>query len=293
MLPVYKKPDKPGDFTYKRMYQRPKQRLTADAKDKLQARFYPEGGHLLKGTECRVAFELTSQEGEAVNLSGTLLSGDRLVGGIATSHMGRGVLTAVPGDERMVTRFTWHDKEYTFRLPEAEDRGVALAMKDGVADLSAVRLPTDRQYGLSILCRGVLKHFEEIRWDSLGHYTFRLPQLPTGVNDLTVFDDRGNILADRLFFVNNHDYDLYTASVSGRKLTYAPYEKVVLDIDCRDVHTSSLLSVAVRDRQTDEPTYNDGDIMTDLLLSSELKGFVARPITSRPTTASTGRLLIC
>lgn len=37
------------------------------------------------------------------------------------------------------------------------------------------------------------------------------------------------------------------------------------------------MSVAVRDARTDEPTYDDGGIMTDMLLGSELKGFVANP----------------
>ena len=36
-------------------------------------------------------------------------------------------------------------------------------------------------------------------------------------------------------------------------------------------------SLAVRDTGTDEPTYNNGNLMTDLLLSSELRGFIAYP----------------
>ena len=31
--------------------------------------------------------------------------------------------------------------------------------------------------------------------------------LPTGVNQITVFNGEGRIYADRLFFVNHHDYD--------------------------------------------------------------------------------------
>ena len=105
-----------------------------------------------------------------------------------------------------------------------------------------------------------------------------MPPLPTGVNDLTVFDTYGHILADRLFFVNNHDYDGFEAEVdSGMKNTFEPYEKIDLGVKCHHVSEPTWVSVAVRDQQTDEPTYNDGDIMTDLLLSSELKGFVAHP----------------
>ena len=35
--------------------------------------------------------------------------------------------------------------------------------------------------------------------------------------------------------------------------------------------------MAVRDTQTDDPAYDDGNMMTEMLLSSELKGFVPMP----------------
>ncbi len=48
-------------------------------------------------------------------------------------------------------------------------------------------------------------------------------RLPTGVNQLTVFDGEGRIYADRLFFVNHHDYDArnwpFPASASPMNLS--------------------------------------------------------------------------
>ena len=53
----------------------------------------------------------------------------------------------------------------------------------------------------------------------------------------------------------------------------------------------SSLSLAVRDRETEEDTYDNGTILTEMLLASEIKGLWKIPvIISNPMTASTARL---
>lgn len=278
VLPIYKKPDEKGDFTYKRMYNRPKQRVVPAEKDKLIATFYPEGGHLIKGIENRIAFELTSQEGENINLTGSIIKDDKTIAKIKTTHNGKGVFAIIPDDERIQVKFHYLNKDYQFKLPKSENTGATVKIENGKAIFTTRQLPQDQQYGVSILCRGVLKYFTQVSFNQQGIYTLTLPNLPTGVNDITLFDNNGQILADRLFFVNNHDYDGYVAKVdSGMKITFDPYEAITLGIQCEQVDTVSTISVSVRDKQTDEPSYDDGNIMTDLLLSSELKGFIANP----------------
>lgn len=278
VLPIYSKPDEAGDYTYKRMASRPKQRIAKQAKEKLQAAFYPEGGHLVRGVPCRVAFELTSQEGEAVNLKGRITDGEQTVAETATRHMGRGSFTVTPGDKRLKASFTWHGKDYTFDLPKAEDTGATLRLEGGKATFQVKGLADGTPLGVSILCRGTLQAFEELT-PTGGKFTMALPEtLPTGVNDITLFTADGRILADRLFFVNHHDRDaLDISSTASDRTTYEPYQPVSLDVQCEGAVSPTLLSVAVRDTRTDEPTYDDGDIMTDLLLGSELRGFVAKP----------------
>lgn len=277
VFPVYAAPEEPGDFTYKRIYTRPKQRITKQKKQSLEAEFFPEGGNLIKGVPCSVAFELTDQLGQAVKLSGVVKAGDQEVASISTTYMGRGQFTVTPTDKRLEAYFTYGDKEYSFKLPKAEDEGVALIMEGtNIVNLSSVNLPTDRKYGLSVLCRGVLQHFQELTFDASGKARIELPSLPTGVNDITVFDTYGQVLADRLVFVNNHDYGDNVVNIeSGKKVNYAPYEHISLGLKCEGVSQPTLMSISVRDTRTDDPSYDTGDMMTDLLLGSELKGFVA------------------
>lgn len=273
VVPVYSKPDRPGDFSYKRMYQRPKQSAIKAAPEKLNAVFFPEGGRLVKGLTSRVAFELTDQDGRAVDASGQLGNAE-----VKTDYMGRGVFTLTPGDKPQALSVTWHGKTYTFNLPGADDNGAVMHLADGRIDIATRNHAPGTRYGVSILCRGVLKHFEEVEPDAGGKVTIPVPPLPTGVNDVTLFDENGRILADRLFFVNNHDYDggVLKTDVPATT-TYKPYEKVSLHLTGDSLDRQTLVSVAVRDTRTDEPSYADGNIMTDMLLGGELKGFVAHP----------------
>ncbi len=279
VLPVYSKPETAGDYADRRMYQRPKTRIAKPKKDRLTVTFYPEGGNLVRGVENRVAFDIVDQLGEAQNIEGRLSTADDKSIELRPDYMGRGSFILTPGDKRAEASFTWKGKEYTFDLPKAEKEGVAIRLDDGQLTLTTRQLPV-RELGLSVLCRGALKHFQRLQVTDSQTQTIMLPidSLPTGVNELTIFDENGRIFADRLFFVNHHEQDanLITAPVEKTK-TYEPYEKIELPVQCAGITEPTLFSLSIRDRNTEEPTYDNGDLMTDLLLSSELRGFIAYP----------------
>ena len=280
VLPVYSKPDSAGDYDARRMYQRPKTRIPRQKKDDLQVTFYPEGGHLIQGVENSVAFEVTDQHGEAINIKGTVKADGMTDLPIKTEYMGRGSFLVTPGTKRLKAHFTFRGQNYTVSLPKAEESGAALRLDGDRLTIIAHGLPQDKEYGLSILCRGSLKHFDKLPALSTGPSTIVLPtsQLPTGINDLTLFDSDGHILADRLFFVNHHEMDsAVIASPIVPNHTYAPYEHIEVPLTLPSVSGPTIFSLAIHDTNTDEPTYDDGNLMTSLLLSSELKGFIARP----------------
>lgn len=277
VVPVYERPEEEGDYNIKYIVKRPKQRLDEKPKTQLNVGFYPEGGHLIAGTECTVAFDVTNELGRQIDIEGRV--GEMAV---KTQDMGRGKCTIkVPAEGRLKAHFTYQDRDWTFDLPKIEQRGCALRLtqEQGTASchLQLVGMPATSQYGAAVLCRGRLCWFQTIQPDAHGKAFFRIEQadLPTGVNDLVVFDNEGHRLADRLFFVNNHDYDEETVRVTGQQDEYEPYEKVSLSFHAPD--DASLLSIAVRDNADDEYTYDTGNILTDLLLSGDLKGFVAYP----------------
>ena len=271
VIPVYEKPYQAGDYSLKDMRPRPRQRALPVAKPRLNVTFYPEGGNRIIGTTQRIAFEVTNELGEAVNLTGT-------VGGqtIAADHMGRGVFTLSGDtpDEKAV--FSYKGKTYSFDLPMSGNKGVALSLAQGMAQVKAIGLNVS-SLTAAVLCRGELKDYRSLTLDGTGSASWQLDfgKLPTGVCNLVVMNTQGQMLADRLFFVNHHEKTARRIRIEGLKKEYAPYEAVNLKITPpEDVKTMSL---AVRDNGEDCPTYDTGNILTDLLLSSDLKGFVANP----------------
>ena len=268
VIPIYSKPKEEGDYNDKYMYSRPKQEITKPKKDKLSVTFFPEGGNLIDGVKSRVAFEVLDQNGQAVDIEGRLTNGTI----ISTSYMGRGVFDYQPNNNQKAS-FTWKGKDYNFSLPRSIGSGITLSYQreKNVVNLhSSPGFNTD-QLAFAVMCRGKLYHFERCR---AGESTISLPALPTGVNELMIVDVNHQIHASRLIFVNNHDMEKKLSVSTGGKIDYMPYEP----IDVYVTGCEGVFSLSVRDTRTDEATYDTGNMLTDMLLASDLKGFIANPI---------------
>ncbi len=303
VFPVYDKPGEAGDFV-KGMTLRPMRRYYKTPKKKkpeVDLRFYPEGGNLVAGTACRVALELNGEDGQ--HLGGMELSVRDKDGKVAavcrTDERGRTTfrLPDVSEDADYRATFTYKGYGYEEELPEVEKEGCALAVTVGDSVVEAVvqAVGVDGPVALHVMSGGVSRFYRTLPVSLLssggvdvadgaasGCRTCRmaipLDSLPTGVNQLTVFDGKGRIYADRLFFVNHHDYDAPRLAVSGICQSYEPFDSITLHLQLADPADSlSSLSLAVRDRETEEDTYDNGTILTEMLLASEIKGFVENP----------------
>ncbi len=274
VIPVYQKPRETGDYVERYMAHRPKTRVLKD-KEFLTMSFYPEGGQLIEGVSCNLAFELMDNHGERFDLEGTLSDGSK----IKTQRLGMGQVMITPTAAPLKATFAWKGKDYTFTLPKAQQQGVALkydAEKKTVS-LSAKGV-TPAAY--AVLCRGRLMTFQRL---SSNKIQLQQADLQTGVNELIIYDDNAQPLASRLFFVNNGDYGKplnVTLSAAGAeigaKTTVDAYAPIDVKVEAGEQHPATI-SLAIRDAQTDERGYDNGNIMTDMLLSSELKGFIAYP----------------
>ena len=109
VFPVYDKPKVEGDF-YKDMTFRPLRRYFSSAPPppELRLSLFPEGGNLVAGVPCRMAFEAATSEGEV--REGTLVlrtrneqlrikndNGEEVMS-VRTEHRGRGTFTFTPDD---------------------------------------------------------------------------------------------------------------------------------------------------------------------------------------------------
>lgn len=277
VLPVYQKPTEAGNYMDRYMAHRPKTRVFKD-KEFITMTFYPEGGELIEGVPCNVAFELKDNHGECLDIEGTLSDGKK----IKPQRMGMGQVTVTPGATPLKATFNWKGKDYTFTLPKASKQGVTLSYNP--ADKTAlITAKGVKPAAYAVLCRGSLMDFERL---SSNKIQLQTSALTTGVSELVIYDDNAQPLASRLFFVNKHDLGktvdvtlTYKGAPVDRKTTIEPYAPldVAVSVPVADAEWKGAFSLAVRDAQTDERGYNTGNIMTDMLLSSDLKGFIAYP----------------
>ncbi|MCK4830777.1 hypothetical protein KA005_84475, partial [bacterium] len=103
--------------------------------------------------------------------------------------------------------------------------------------------------------------------------------LPAGIAQLTLFNAEGNPECERLIFINHHN-DLQV-KIETDKNTYNPRERVLLDISVSDFYGNPVagnFSLAVTDagQVVSVEKYSD-NILTNLLLTSELKGNIEQP----------------
>ena len=282
VFPVYDQPQEPGTFP-RDVTLRGKRRYFRRDKDKrrLTLSLFPEGGGLVTGLPCRVAFEAAWSDGEWVQ--GWLHYGQdsaRVV------NRGRGTFTLTPtgGKAGKVTFVADDGTMAKADLPKADTLGVVLAMEQGGKGWRAhVRhtgnLP-ESALAMTLMHEGRLVAFrrmDELTQEGDGRVMALGDSLLTasGVYQLTVFDHLGRVYADRLFFARNSSDLQPTLSVSGLRREYAPYEPVSLGV--RSTRGGGSVSLTVRDDNTRDFLYDSGSILTEMLLASEIRGFVPQP----------------
>lgn len=262
VLPIFSKPKQKGNYDGKYMYGRPKQEVEFVEKPKLKVRFYPEGGTLLEGVQNRVAFDICDNDGQALQISGSLDDGTKL----QPAYMGRGTFLVTPNGQKAT--FRWNDKEWTFKLPKSQAEGVALVLDKGKAKWASRGVSVA---AYAVMCRGKLYLFERTSSTSA---SLAMDKLPSGVNELMLLDADAKVLASRLFFVN-HDDKVKNVSVKTDKMEYKPFEPISLEV--KGAEPKMPFAISVRDARTDDTSFDDGNMMTEMLLCSDLKGFVASP----------------
>ena len=291
VFPIFNKPQKAGDYSkpnideHSHLTRLPDNRVeTLDdmtekivSNRKMSVRFYPEGGHLVCGIMNRVAYDVTGTDGMPMDTEGLLLSGEDTVGVVKTIREGRGWFYCRPeaGKPLALLLNSKSSKPLEFPLPEAEQSGIALqASTDDTANvritLNASADFQDKPLGVVLTHNGGVKAFQSISMAEEGmQLNFAVSELPDGVNRLSILSAEGDVLADRLFFVYPKSNAAITLSSDIGRLR--PYGKVAMTATTLPETTFSL---SVRDAAT-EINGSNGNCMTWLLLSSDLKGYIS------------------
>ena len=292
-FPVYMRPEKAGEYKremefypYHTLLALPKETNEEYREDDLKLSFYPEGGHMIAGVKNVVALEVVDQWGKKQKIEGYVTKGktERVVA-FNTDHRGRGTFSIVPQDgETYMAHVSYKGKDYRFKLPQMTKAGVALHLLPpiGNGDVSVELRPSKNQetelLAMGVQCRGAFLYLDTITVRKGVVSVIQIPHktLRTGVHQFTLFNARGEILADRLFFVSPSKLQP-TLKIANLPDSVKPFQEVTLNMQTlngSNWFTKGHFSIAITDGDERDTSYDTRDIRSELLLASDLKGFI-------------------
>lgn len=253
--------------------------------------FFPEGGDLIAGIEKKVAFKAVGTDGLGLKVQGEVVDGS---GNVVTSfvdlHAGMGSFLLLPQEGvQYRARLTFENgQQRTVDLPEVRPEGVALVyMNENEARIQMgimtnkkfLEKHSDQMFGIMAQAEGALSFAAQVSLkNELLLIDLPKERFATGIAQVVLFSPEGLPLSERLVFMES--LKPLEIEIKTDKASYNPKGLVRLDLSVRDNDTTFVgqYSISVVDEQK-VPYEEDREltILSNYLLTSQLKGYVERP----------------
>ncbi|MFA6275118.1 MAG: TonB-dependent receptor [Pedobacter sp.] len=255
----------------------------------VDVQFFPEGGNLIEGLPCKVAIKATNSNGLGENVSGAVIDNEGVeVLTFETNYLGMSSFSLNPMSGKTYTakiKFV-NGKENNFTLPKAETSGYVLSVNnlDSAKMSIKVMLTPDllnkgelnlvAQHNGNVLFSGKVPTAKQIASVVVPKINF-----PSGIVQITLFNPQNMPVSERLTFVNNVN-DKINLDFENLKPTYS--KKAVVDLSITATNNEKPVqgsfSVAITNTNVVDPDpENESNILTSLLLTSDLVGYVEKP----------------
>jgi TonB-dependent SusC/RagA subfamily outer membrane receptor len=257
------------------------------ASGKIDIQFFPEGGNLVNGVTSKIAFKAVAANGLGANVKGTVTDEQgHTVCSFASQHLGMGIIAITPISGKVYkVSINGLDSTKVFALPKADDRGYALNIDN--SDPRNIRVHViagqqNRQAPINLIAQsgGIIYSYTAGKLVN-NNFTAVIPKnkFPDGIVQFTLFTANGEPMNERLIFMRNPEQ--LNLKLVTEKPTYHPRQKVTINLLTTDKDyqpAAGNFSVAVTD-ETRVPVDEDNEstILSNLMLTSDLKGYVERP----------------
>ncbi|NER14118.1 hypothetical protein GWK08_11750 [Leptobacterium flavescens] len=255
---------------------------------KYDLQLLPEGGHLIEGIENTLGFKLTDQNGFGVEIEkGALMDADgNTLLEFKANSFGMGKFAVTPQKEQsykvVTTLFNGEKIEVPF--PEVKDKGIGVSVNNQAKENVIIALRTNdltledidsKKFQLLIHKNGKYSRttipFKMGRKNTL--ISFKRENLFKGINIITLFDENGKPLLERIFF-NDHNIEYPTVSVTNTAIEGDSINiKFKFNGKAKNLQNFSV-SVLPEDTRSYEHREN---ILSAFFLKPYLKGFVENP----------------
>ena len=307
VFPVFKKPKTEGDYSdlninnglYK--FREPNNRDRGDSlyvntmdngidirnlMKTISVQFYPEGGDMIEGKRCRVAMMAVDDNGRPYESDGFVMNGKGdILATVETDSLGRGLFEIVPDTSGLIFQMQnlrpanrkgipKRKGVQFFPMPQVKKEGCALHV-DVVSEQMLATLQCSDGICGSMLGYVIMNNGNILRCDTLTaapliEMELDRQAMPEGVNQMTVFDSRGAIMAERLFFLCPKPDKSDSIQVTTITKRLKPCGMVELELK---TCPNASLSFSAIDAQT-MTNGKQGNMKTWMLLSSEVRGYI-------------------
>lgn len=265
-----------------------KQQLNSNKAD---IQFFPEGGSLVTGIRSKIAFKAIGANGLGINAKGMVVDNEnKEICSFSSSHLGIGYFYLDPQEGKTYkAKLSYADgSQSTIDLPKPEARGITLLVNNDSIGKASVKIEANKtcfeenknkDYNLIIYSGGIVTTVNCKLDSNIITLDIIKRRLHTGIATITLFSPTGEPLCERLLFIQN--YDQLNLNLSSDKTSYLKREKVTIKLNAKDradEPSTGHFSVSVIDERKvpiDENTENT--ILSNLLLTSDLKGYVEQP----------------
>ena len=247
--------------------------------------FFPEGGYLLQNTVQNVAFKCQKSDGWGIEASGVVYNskGDSLYS-ISTTNKGMGLFSFYPEELSGYYAIMKNASTDEIRvdLPTVKPNGVTLAVSQTKKHLyynvntTPSTLWTDTLF-LVAHTRGYLMGAIPITKNS-SKGALSINYFADGISHLVLMNSEGIPLSERLIFV--YPSSVQNWKVTPDKKTRGKRELVSLAISLNTAKGEPLIgdfSLSITDKQLVKPDSLSDNIVSNLLLTSDLKGYIEDP----------------
>lgn len=247
--------------------------------------FFPEGGYLLEGTMCQVAFKVVNNLGVSEDITGEIVASDgTILTTISTYHNGMGIfsLNTEPGKKYYLTSKNNQGKSKRFELPKAEQNHYSLNVRnanDGhfyVSILHSIDISNPQPLILLVHTGGIIQYLSYIE-NINKPFIFNKKDFSSGVTQILLLNANRHPLSERLVFVKNDDQA--SINLKPNKDFYNARDEIILKTKMTDNKNKPLsgnYSISVLDGLDVMPD-TTSTILSTMLLTSELKGQIEDP----------------
>jgi hypothetical protein len=248
--------------------------------------FFPEGGDLVQDINGVVAFKANDQEGTPFAVSGNIVDDkSKQITTFKSVHDGMGYFSLQPGANEKY-KALWKDKkgvQHETPLPAAKSNGLILGVTNVASQLQYTLTRSENIPEASAFYYVVAQMRQRLVYSAKINLSKKITvtapiitdSLPNGVLQLTVFNEMQVPVAERVVFINNNSYYFIT-DLHAIEKNITKRGRNVLQIDVGN-NLLTNLSVAVTDAGINPVTKNETNIYTQLLLSTDLKGYIFNP----------------